>query len=104
MRKLQKAFVVVTMLGSVGVLGAGTALADDTTDVNNATPMCTSTALGGDGGAGGSASIRDNDVTQLNIAVAEDQSTITQTNEVNFAAVGGDGGQGGDAAAGSACN
>ncbi|MET9759456.1 hypothetical protein ABZ016_10410 [Streptomyces sp. NPDC006372] len=105
MRKLQKAFAVVTMLGSVGLLGAGTAQADDTTDVNNAKvpPTCTATASGGGGGAGGSATINDNEINQSNIAVVDGQlSTVTQTNEVNFVAAGGDGGAGGDAAA--VCN
>ncbi|WP_234323934.1 hypothetical protein [Streptomyces sp. NRRL S-481] len=102
MRKLQKAFVVVTMLGSVGVLGAGTAQADDTTDANNGTVPATCTALGGEGGAGGSASISDIDVTQVNIAVADDPSSVSQTNEASIVAVGGDGGDGGSA--GAACN
>ena len=34
MRKYQKAAVVVAMLGSVGTLGAGTAVADDKPDVS----------------------------------------------------------------------
>src|SRR5687767_7317393 len=71
MRKLQRAFVVVAMLGSAGLVGAGTAQAGGTTDPTDP-HTCTVTAKGGDGGAGGSATADQNDINQV-IIISGDQ-------------------------------
>ncbi|MET7291226.1 hypothetical protein ABZS79_03535 [Streptomyces griseoloalbus] len=81
MRKYQKAFVVVAMLGAVGTLGAGTAQAGDVS-TNHDAFVCS--AVGGAGGAG-SGGIG---INALNINLIGDQTN---------SAANGMGGAGGNA-------
>jgi hypothetical protein len=83
MRKYQKAFVVVAMLGSVGTLGAGTAQAGGMSHDGSGVPaVCTAVGGAGGSGAGGLG------VNLLNINVLGDQTN---------SAANGTGGAGGSA-------
>ncbi|MCM2576118.1 hypothetical protein [Streptomyces meridianus] len=59
MRKLQKAAVVVAMLGGMGALGVGTAQAAPTQDPVTVVVTQECSATGGEGGASGDAAVGD---------------------------------------------